>query len=179
MAVQHRGAHLYAPGLDGHGELGQVTRAYPLSAEVTLLTDRSQAISVLNTRTGARSLAYGVPRGAAGGAMELRFTAPHADIEAGDLLSTSGVDGVYPAGLPVGKVTRIERETASAFAQVEVEPIANPISAQHVLVLKALPPLSAELVPPEATAPATRPGGTGGKGRPGQPDTRHGTGGTP
>jgi rod shape-determining protein MreC len=174
-----QGVEAGAPVLDGLGVLGQVTRAYPLSAEVTLLTDRSQAISVLNTRTGARSLAYGVPRGG-GGAMELRFTAPHADIEVGDLLSTSGVDGVYPAGLPVGKITRIERETASSFAQVDIAPIANPVSAHHVLVLKAQPPVSPEVIPPEATAASKAPArGEGGKGRPGQADARRRVGGQP
>lgn len=168
-----------APVLDGLGVLGQVTRAYPLSAEVTLLTDRSQAISVLNTRTGARSLAYGVPRGGAG-SMELRFTAPHADIEVGDLLSTSGVDGVYPAGLPVGKVTQVERETAASFAHIEVTPVANPVSAHHVLVLKVQPAITAEVIPPEATAPPRARGrAEGAKSRPGQADARRGAGAAP
>lgn len=129
------GVQAGAPVLDGHGVLGQVTRAYPLGAEVTLLTDRSQAISVLNTRTGTRSLAYGAPSQDAGG-LELRFIATHADIEVGDLLSTSGVDGVYPSGLPVARVTRVERETTAAFARIEAEPIAQPLAARHVLVLQ-------------------------------------------
>ena len=134
-----------APVLDGHGVLGQVTQAYPLGAEVTLLTDRSQAISVLNTRTGTRSLAYGAPGQDAGG-LELRFIATHADIEVGDLLSTSGVDGVYPSGLPVARVTRVERETTAAFARIEAEPVAQPLAARHVLVLR---------LPTEPGAPGT------------------------
>ena len=133
-----QGVQAGAPVLDGHGVLGQVTRVYPLSAEVTLLTDRSQAISVLNTRTGARSLAYGAPGVDAGG-LELRFIATHADIEVGDLLSTSGVDGVYPSGLPVAKVTRVERETSAAFARIEAEPVAQQQAALHVLVLQFPP----------------------------------------
>lgn len=141
-----------APVLDGHGVLGQVTRAYPLGAEVTLLTDRSQAISVLNTRTGARSLAYGTP-GAESGGLELRFIATHADIEVGDLLSTSGVDGVYPSGLPVARVTRVERETSAAFARIEAAPVAQPLAALHVLVLQ-LPPAT-DRPEPAATKPAT------------------------
>lgn len=131
-----------APVLDGHGVLGQVTRVYPLNAEVTLLTDRSQAISVINTRTGVRSLAYGMP-GTGTSGLELRFIATHTDIEAGDLLSTSGVDGVYPSGLPVARVTRVERETSAAFAHIEAEPVAHMDAAVHVLVLQ-LPPASPE-----------------------------------
>lgn len=150
-----QGIQAGAPVLDGHGVLGQVTRAYPLNAEVTLLTDRSQAISVLNTRTGARSLAYGAP-GAESGGLELRFIATHADIEVGDLLSTSGVDGVYPSGLPVGRVTRVERENSAAFARIEAEPVARPLAALHVLVLQ-LPP------PTERPAPAPAKPATGGK----------------
>lgn len=131
-----------APVLDGHGVLGQVTRVYPLNAEVTLLTDRSQAISVINTRTGVRSLAYGMP-GTGTSGLELRFIATHTDIEEGDLLSTSGVDGVYPSGLPVARVTRVERETSAAFAHIEAEPVAHMDAAVHVLVLQ-LPPASPE-----------------------------------
>ncbi|HEX5391161.1 MAG TPA: rod shape-determining protein MreC [Burkholderiaceae bacterium] len=150
-----QGVQAGAPVLDGHGVLGQVTRAYPLTAEVTLLTDRSQAISVLNTRTGARSLAYGAPSAESAG-LELRFIATHADIEVGDLLSTSGVDGVYPSGLPVGRVTRVERENSAAFARIEAEPVARPLAALHVLVLQ-LPP------PTERPAPAPAKPATGAK----------------
>lgn len=130
-----QGVQAGAPVLDGHGVLGQITRVYPLSAEVTLLTDRSQAISVLNTRTGTRSLAYGTPGQEAGG-LELRFIATHADIEVGDLLSTSGVDGVYPSGLPVARVSRVERENSAAFARIDAELVAQPLAAHHVLVLQ-------------------------------------------
>ena len=89
-----------SPVLDESGVLGQVTRVYPLVSEVTLVTDRDQAIPVLNARTGARAVAFGDP-GAHAGALELRFMAANADVQAGDLLTTSGVDGVYPPGLPV------------------------------------------------------------------------------
>jgi len=148
-----QGVQAGAPVLDGHGVLGQITRAYPLGAEVTLLTDRSQAISVLNTRTGARSLAYGAPSNDSGG-LELRFIATHADIEVGDLLSTSGVDGVYPSGLPVARVTRVERETSAAFARIEAAPVAQPLAALHVLVLQ-LPPATERPPAPDKTKPAT------------------------
>ena len=123
-----------SPVLDGQGVLGQVTRVYPLSAEVTLLTDRSQAVPVLNTRTGVRGLAYGLAGTGAGG-LELRFVPISADVENGDLLTTSGVDGVYPAGLPVARVVLVERRPDATFARIECEPLAGHGSARHVLVV--------------------------------------------
>ena len=71
-----------------------MTRIFPLSSQVTLLVDKDAAIPVLNTRTLARSAAFG---GAGGDAMELRYMAANADVRVGDELATSGVDGVYPA----------------------------------------------------------------------------------
>lgn len=123
-----------SPVLDESGVVGQVTRVYPLVSEVTLLTDRDQAIPVLNTRTGVRSVAYG-QSGAVGSELELRFMAGNADVQEGDLLSTSGVDGVYPAGLAVARVTHVERRAESAFARVLCTPMAQLGSTSYVLVL--------------------------------------------
>ena len=89
--------------LDGAGVLGQVTRVYPFVSEVTLLIDRDQAIPVVNMRTNARGVAYGDPVASHGGGMELRFVSANADVQENDLLTTSGLDGVYPSGLPVAR----------------------------------------------------------------------------
>ena len=123
--------------VDESGVLGQVTRVYPLVSEVTLVIDRDQAIPVLNTRTGARSVAFGDPA-TQGGALELRFMAANADVLAGDLLTTSGVDGVYPPGLPVARVAKVERRADSAFARIHCAPVAQALGARHVLVLEPL-----------------------------------------
>lgn len=130
----HRGVRAGAPVVNETGVLGQVTRVYPLSAEVTLLTDREAAIPVLNTRTQQRGVAYGGERGV----MELRFMAANADIKSGDALATSGLDGVYPPGLPVAKVVEVERRGDSSFARVSLVPQAQPDGARHVLVLVPL-----------------------------------------
>lgn len=140
-----------SPVIDESGVLGQVTRVHPLVSEVTLLTDRDQAIPVLNTRTGVRSVAYGQP-GVGGTELELRFMAGNADVQTGDILSTSGIDGIYPAGLPVAKVSSVERRAESAFARVLCTPNAQIHSALHVLVL---PPASAHLPPAPEEPPAT------------------------
>ena len=125
-----------SPVMDEHGILGQVTRVLPLVSEVTLVTDREHSIPVLNTRTGARGVAYGE----AGGAplLELRFMATNADIEVGDPLTTSGVDGIYPAGVMVGKVTKVERRAETAFARILCEPVGRVQGARHVMVLDPL-----------------------------------------
>ena len=131
-----------SPVMDEHGVLGQVTRVLPLVSEVTLVTDREHSIPVLNSRTGARGVAYGE----AGGAplLELRFMATNADIEVNDMLYTSGVDGIYPPGVPVAKVTKVERRAETAFARILCEPLGRVQGARHVMLLE---PLSDKLPP--------------------------------
>ncbi|CAA9393128.1 MAG: Rod shape-determining protein MreC [uncultured Ramlibacter sp.] len=139
-----------SPVIDESGVLGQVTRVHPLVSEVTLITDGEQAIPVLNTRTGARSLAFGDPTGSHAGALELRFLSANADVQPGDLLATSGVDGIYPAGLPVAKVDKVERRIDTAFARIYCVPQALVDGARHVMVLK---PVSAQIPPRPVDAP--------------------------
>ncbi len=142
-----------SPVLDGLGVLGQVTRAYPVVSEVTLLIDRDQAIPVLNTRTGARSVAYGDPA-SYGGQLELRFMAGNSDVQVGDVLTTSGVDGVYPLGLQVAKIAKIERRADSAFARIYCTPVAQVAGARHVLVLQPVASQMPEMPPaPPVVAP--------------------------
>jgi len=126
-----------SPVLDELGVLGQVTRVYPLVSEVTLITDRNQAIPVLNVRTGLRALAFGDDT-LGDGSLELRFLDANVDLHAGDLLTTSGVDGVYPPGLQVARVDKIERGADSAFARVRCIPVAATAGSLHVLVLQPL-----------------------------------------
>ena len=138
-----------SPVIDAAGVLGQVTRVYPLSAEVTLLTDKDAAIPVLNARTQVRGAVFGRPGGAG---MELRFMAGNADVQVGDLLTTSGVDGVYPPGLPVARVSEVERRAETSFARVGLQPVASPEGVRQVLVLE---PIGVQLAPhPEPAAPA-------------------------
>ena len=150
------GVHLGSPVINETGVLGQVTRVYPLSSEVTLLIDKDAAIPVLNTRTQQRSAAFGL---AGGVGLELRFMAGNADVQVGDVLHTSGVDAVYPPGLAVARVTGVERKVDTGFAHITLEPLALPDAVRHVLVLEPvglqLPPLE---VPPQQrkAAPAAK-----------------------
>lgn len=127
-----------SPVIDASGVLGQVTRVFPLSSEVTLLIDRDQAIPVRNMRTGARGVAYGDPVMVHGGGMELRFMPSNADVQEGDMLSTSGMDGVYQPGLPVAKVIKVEKRADSSFSRIYCEPLAQMSGAQYVTVLAPL-----------------------------------------
>lgn len=127
-----QGVTLGAPVIDEAGVLGQVTRVYPLTAEVTLVTDKDAAVPVVNVRTQQRGVAYGTPQARG---MELRFMAGNADVQVGDELQTSGLDGVYPAGLPVAKVLRVDRRADSAFARISLSTLAHADSTRHVLLL--------------------------------------------
>ena len=119
--------------IDAGGVVGQVTRVYTLVSEVTLLTDRAQSIPVVNARTGSRHVAVGDPTLSAG-ALELKFVPASTDVKQGDLLTTSGIDGVYPPGLHVGTVSQIDRRVDSSFARVHAIPAAKP-RGRHLLVL--------------------------------------------
>jgi rod shape-determining protein MreC len=140
-----------SPVLDEVGVLGQVTRVYPLVSEVTLVTDRNQVIPVLNARTGVRGLAFG-DAASHSGLLELRFMDAHVDMQAGDLLTTSGVDGTYPPGLAVAHVSKIARQADSAFAHISCTPVAHVASNLHVLVLQ---PSVGQLPPRPAPDPVT------------------------
>lgn len=158
---QRHGVQAGSPVMDGYGVLGQVTRVSPLSSEVTLLIDHDQAIPVVNARTGQRSLAYGVTS-ADNQRLELRFVSVNADVAPGDILTTSGVDGIYPPGLPVARVVSVQRRTDSGFARIECAPLSQPTSTLQVLVLQphgeARPQASADPPPrPAGKAATTRP----------------------
>ncbi len=144
-----QGVQTSSPVMDELGILGQVTRVHPLVSEITLVTDREHSIPVLNTRTGARGVAFGESGGAP--LLELRYMATNADIEEGDMLTTSGVDGVYPPGIPVARVVKIERRADSVFARILCESLARVQGARHVMVLepvKLTQPSFKELPPP-------------------------------
>lgn len=130
--TQH-GVRAGQPVLDDIGVVGQVTRALPLAAEVTLLTDTNHSIAVQVLRNGLRGVVFG---GSDAGTLDLRFIAVNADLVNGDSLVTSGLDGVYPAGLPVARVTRIERDAKDQFARVSAEPAAGVHQYRFLLVLQ-------------------------------------------
>lgn len=120
------------PVVDGAGLLGQVTRVFALTAEVTLLTDRDQGAPVQNLRNGLRVIVSGT---GADNLLEVRFLDMHADMKPGDWLYTSGIDGVYPAGIPVARVIQTEPPRHTPFAKAICRPIGGIGRYRHVVVL--------------------------------------------
>jgi rod shape-determining protein MreC len=153
--ILDRGTHhdvvLGLPVIDNQGVVGQVTRVFPFTSEVTLLSDKEQAIPVQLLRNGLRSVAYG--RGKSGN-LELRFTAPNADIQVGDVVVTSGLDGVYPAGLAVARVTQVENSAGGSFGGVICQPLAGITNNTQLLILMSTPDMPAR--PPEEVERAPR-----------------------
>ena len=130
--LQH-GVGVGQPVVDAQGVVGQVTRVFPLSAELTLVTDRNMTIPVQVQRTGLRAIASG---GAEPGRMELRYMSVNADLKEGDVVATSGLDSLYPAGLPVGRIVTVDRGRTGNFARVIVEPVAGVERSRLLLVLR-------------------------------------------
>lgn len=125
------------PVIDEAGLIGQVTRVFPFSAEVTLITDKQQAVPVQVLRTGQRSVTFGLGNGQ----VELKYIPANADVQVGDMLVTSGLDGVYLPGFPVAKIAHVERDSAYAFARIVATPTAAVESHSLVMVLNPRDPL--------------------------------------
>ena len=118
--------------IDENGVVGQVTRVFPFMSEVTLITDRDQAVPVQVERNGTRSVLFG---NGTGRSPELRFTSPTADLRAGDRLLTSGLDGTYPPGLAVAEVVDVIRDTGQMFARIVCKPLAGIDHSEFLLVM--------------------------------------------
>jgi rod shape-determining protein MreC len=118
--------------IDAAGVVGQVTRVFPYMAEVTLITDRDQAVPVEAERSGVRSVLFG---SGTGRSPELRFTSPSADLRVGDRLVTSGLDGAYPAGLAVAQIVDVVRDSGQMFARIICKPLAGIDHSEFLLVL--------------------------------------------
>ena len=120
------------PVIDQIGVVGQVTRAYQWLSEVTLITDKDQLVPVLNVRNGLRAVLAGTGNAST---LELRFVPLNADFQNGDRLVTSGIDGVYPPGLPVAEVSNVERNANYPFARIACTPLAGVNKNTQVLIV--------------------------------------------
>jgi rod shape-determining protein MreC len=149
VIIDHGSQDDVRPGqavIDNRGVVGQVTRVYPWVAEVTLVTDKGQFVPVQNLRNGLRAILAGTGND---GALELRFIPLNADFQNGDRLVTSGIDGVYPPGLPVAQVTHVERSAAQLFARITCVPLGGVASYAHVLIVSG----QRDVPPPPADEP--------------------------
>lgn len=127
----NHGVALGQPVIDDQGVVGQITRVFPLTSEVTLLTDKDQVMPVQVQRNGLRGMVYGK-----GKIQHLEMHVPgNADIKVDDILVTSGIDGIYPEGLSVARVTAVENDGVSTFERIICAPIAGLDRHQEVLIL--------------------------------------------
>lgn len=121
--------------IDEIGVIGQVTRVYPWLSEVTLITDKDHAVPVQIMRTGLRAVVFGSGDIST---LTLRYMPVSSDIQIGDILVTSGIDGTYPPGIPVAKVIQIERDPAYPFAQILCGPLAGVDQQRQIMIISGL-----------------------------------------
>jgi rod shape-determining protein MreC len=146
--------------VDANGIVGQVARVGPWSAEVILITDPEHALPVQVTRNGLRSIAVGSGNT---GELSLPYLAINSDVKSGDLLISSGLGGVYPAGFPVARITGVRREANQLTAQVRAQPLAGIERDREVILLQfepahpAAPPAQPAIAPAPAPAQAAKP----------------------
>ncbi|MFZ5503548.1 MAG: rod shape-determining protein MreC [Pseudomonadota bacterium] len=136
--------------MDDRGIVGQVTRVYPWLSEVTLITEKNHAVPVQVLRNGLRTIVFGAGDTSQ---LTLRYLPVSADIQNGDILVTSGIDGLYPANIPVARIEKIERDATVPFAKVTCSPLAGVDKHRHLLVLSNL----TQLPPRPAEEPAKQP----------------------
>lgn len=141
-----------SPVVDDIGVIGQVTRVYPLNAEVTLLSDKDQALPVQIARTGVRAVMFG----AGSGMLELRYLATDVDLREGDRIVTSGLDGVFAPGLPVARVKSVDRDGSGGFVRILCVPLAGIEAHSTVLIMAPGTPVTPDsgAIPPAAEAAA-------------------------
>jgi rod shape-determining protein MreC len=151
---KHQGVQLNEPVVDSSGILGQVAHIGPWSSEVILITDPEHAIPVQVARNGLRTIAVG-----AGNTDELLlpYLAANSDVKSGDLLTSSGLGGVFPAGYPVGHITGVRREANQLLAQVRAAPQAKVDRTREVMLIEFDPSNPAAPPAPEALAEASSP----------------------
>ena len=135
------------PVVDDAGVVGQVTRVFPFVSEITLITDKEQAVPVQVLRTGMRSVVFGL----GDGRLEMRYLPVNADIQENDTLITSGLDGIFPSGLPVARVVHVERDTAYSLDRVYCTPLGAVENFGEIMVLDAQESLQ---IPSQLTAPS-------------------------
>lgn len=146
--------------IDAQGVVGQVVRVGPLSSEAVLITDADHAVPVSVNRNGLRTIAVGTGDSAR---LRLPYLTNNADIEIGDLLISSGLGGVFPAGYPVGRVLEVTRRPDQAFAEIVAEPASALDRDREVLLVwddsgaSEPAPATSEPVPAEVESPAAAP----------------------
>jgi rod shape-determining protein MreC len=122
------------PVTSSSGVIGQIVQCGATSSTVLLMTDESSSISAMVQS----SRAQGMLDGSAAGEVRLDMIRTDQTVEVGDIVVTSGLGGVFPKGLPLGKVTSVEKNPGSMYYTIVVEPYAHMENAEEVLVITSL-----------------------------------------
>ena len=155
LLLNKGGSNGLRPGdavVDNNGLIGQLTAVHPFVSELTVLTNAQSVVPVMVERTGVRSLLYGD-----GSGVVLRYFPVDADLQAGDLLVTSGLDSVYPAGIPVARVDQAERSSGTPYYRTTLSLPAALHSSKYVLVLPQTEPPPVQTASEAAPATPQRP----------------------
>src|SRR5690349_19794272 len=148
------GVYKSQPVITGEGVLGQVFRTGPFSSEIILITDAEHALPVQVLRSGVRTIALGTGRSTS---LELPYVPQNYDVKVGDLLVTSGLGQVFPYGLPVARVSKVDRDPAQPLAQIHAAPLARIDADREVLFIWARPGHPAAPATPEQLAEPPKP----------------------
>lgn len=118
--------------IDQSGLIGLLTQVHTQSAEIGLISGGQSIVPIAVSRTGERNLAYGNGNG-----LDLRYFPTGSDLKPGDVLLTSGLDGTYPAGIPVATVSKVVRASGTPYYDTKLTPLAALRSSRFVLVLSS------------------------------------------
>jgi rod shape-determining protein MreC len=122
---------------EGRSLVGTVSRTFDDYAWVTLITDPKSAVSSMVQE----SRAEGVVAGNYGGELIMEFVGQGAVVKTGDFVITSGIGGGYPAGITIGRVSRVKKTEQDLFQAVYVDHLASLSSLESVLVLTSFEPM--------------------------------------
>lgn len=124
------------PVLSAAGVVGRIIESYPHYAKVMLLLDRNSAVDSMVQRNRGR----GILEGKGGNLCVLRYIPKSADIQSGDVILASGLGGIFPRGMPLGKVTEVDKKSPGIFQKIKVTPMVDFANLEEVLVVKAVTP---------------------------------------
>ena len=140
-----KGAAVLAP----EGIVGQVFQVSPHAARVLLVSDHNSGVDAVVQRTRGR----GIVEGTADGRCGLKFVKRTEDLQVGDLVVSSGLDGIFPRGLPIGHIQAVDKQGQGLFQYAQIDPAVDVERLEEVLVMVGAPPAPPVGDDPEAPGP--------------------------
>jgi rod shape-determining protein MreC len=140
-----KGAAVLAP----EGIVGQVFQVSPHAARVLLVSDHNSGVDAVVQRTRGR----GIVEGTADGRCGLKFVKRTEDLQVGDLVVSSGLDGIFPRGLPIGRIQAVDKQGQGLFQYAQIDPAVDVERLEEVLVMVGAPPAPPLADDPEVPGP--------------------------